>query len=213
MLASLRVQQVAGDWDTKPLPAVAAGELPLCAVQGYCPRVYCVDQGQDRFRSPSGRRPYDRDSPAGHGGRGFDRDKAGCGHCNIDRDGGWSSLRDQSICPDHCRCSFLHGMQCDACKHLGQKASSCDMLAIALFLDKHVKHSLSDNDRRRIESNWVNRWKKQLGQPQRFSTQVIKAYCADMDISLGPLDLAMDWECWPVDEYGDFTQGLDNIQE
>jgi hypothetical protein len=87
------------------------------------------------------------------------------------------------------------------------------MLAIALFLDKHVKHSLSDDDRRRIESNWVDRWKKQLGQPQCSPSQVMKAYCAKMDISLSYLDLAMDWKCWPVDEYGDFTQGLDNTQE
>jgi hypothetical protein len=175
--------------------------------------VYHVDQGQDRFRSPSGHRPYDWDGPADHGGRGFDRDKAGCGRCNFDRDGGQSPPRDRSIRPDQRRHSFLHGMQCDACKRPGHKASSCDMLAIALFLDKHVKHSLSDKDRCRIELNWVDSWKKQLGQPQRSPSQVMKAYCADMDISLGHLDLAMDWECWPVDEYGDFTQGLDNTQE
>jgi hypothetical protein len=208
-----RVRRVAGDWDTKPLPAVAADKLPLCAVQGYCLWVYLVDQGQDRFRSPSGCRPYDWNGPAGRGGCGFDRNKAGRGCHNFDHDGGQSSPRNQSIRPDHRHCPFLHGVQCDACKRLGHKASSCDMLAITLFLDKHVKHSLSDNDRPRIESNWVDRWKKQLGQPQRSSTQVIKAYCANMDISLGHLDLAMDWECWPVDEYGDFIQGLDNTQE
>jgi hypothetical protein len=208
-----RVRQVAGDWDTKPLPTVAADKLPLCAVQGYCPRVYRVDQGQDCFRSPSGCCPYDQDGPAGRGGRGFNHDKAGCGCCNFDRDSGWSSPRDQSICPDQRHRSFLHGVQCNACKHLGHKASSCDMLAIALFLDKHVKHSLFDDDRRRIESNWVDRVKKKLGQPQHSPSQVMKAYCADMDISLGHLDLAMDWKCWPVDEYGDFTQGLDNTQE
>ncbi len=157
--------------------------------------MYRVDQGQDRFRSPSGCRSYDRDGPAGGGDNGFDCDKAGRGRCNLDRDGGGSSPRDQSIRPDQRHCSFLHGVQCDACKRLGHEASSCDMLAIALFLDKHVKHSLSDNDRRRIESNWVDRWKKQLGQPQRSSSQVMKAYCAKMDISLGHLDLAMDWKC------------------
>jgi hypothetical protein len=67
-----RVRRFAGDWDSNLFPPVHDAELPLCAVQGYSPRVYRVEQGQDRFN-----RPYDRDGPAGHGGRGFDRDKAG----------------------------------------------------------------------------------------------------------------------------------------
>jgi hypothetical protein len=189
-----RIQRVAGNWDIEPLPAVAADELLLCVVQGYCPRVYPVNQGQDHFCSSSGRCPYERESPAGRGSHGFDRDKAGHGCYNFDHDGGRSSPHDCSIRPDH-RCgSFLHGVQCNVCKRLGHEASRCDMLAIALFLDKYVKHSLSDNDRCRIESKWVNRWKEQLGQPQRSPTQVMKAYCADLEISWGHLDLAMDWE-------------------
>jgi hypothetical protein len=52
-----------------------------------------------------------------------------------------------------------------------------------------------------------------LGQPQRSPTQVMKAYCADLDISSGHLAMAMDWDCWPVDEYGEFTQGLQLPQE
>jgi hypothetical protein len=87
------VRQVAGDWDTEPLPAVAADKLPLCAVQGYCQWVYHVDQGQDCFRSPSGCPPYDRDGPASRGGHGFNRDKAGRGRCNFNCDGGRSSPR------------------------------------------------------------------------------------------------------------------------
>jgi len=71
-LASPRVWMVAGDWDSTTLPPVSDDKLPLCGVQGYFPRVYRVEQGQDRFRHP-----YDRDGPAGRGGRGFDRDMAG----------------------------------------------------------------------------------------------------------------------------------------
>jgi hypothetical protein len=41
----------------------------------------------------------------------------------------------------------------------------------------------------------------------------MKAYCSDLDISLGHLDLAMDWDCWPEDEYGDFTQDLTITQD
>jgi hypothetical protein len=129
--------------------------------------MFRVEQGQDSFRSSSGRRHYERDGPSGRGGRGFNRDRAGRSCRDFNRDGGLPSPRDWSIRQDHRRCSFLHGMQCNACKRLGHEASSCDMLAIALFLDKYVKHFLSDDDRRRMELNWVDRWKEKLAHPQR----------------------------------------------
>jgi hypothetical protein len=53
--------------------------------------------------------------------------------------------------------------------------------------------------------------KDKLGLPQCPPSQVMKACCADLDISLDILDRAMDWDCWPVDESGDFlmaSQGL-----
>ena len=53
----------------------------------------------------------------------------------------------------------------------------------------------------------------EVGSAQRSPTQVMMAYCDDLDISPGHLDLVMDWDCWPVDEYGDFTQGLHNDQD
>jgi hypothetical protein len=81
------------------------------------------------------------------------------------------------------------------------------MLAIALFLDKHKK-TLTDVSRHTIESTWVARFKEKLGQPQRSPTQVMKAYCDDLDITSGHIDLAMDWDCWPEDTHGDFTQNL-----
>jgi len=79
------------------------------------------------------------------------------------------------------------------------------MLAIALFLDKYKK-TLPEDSRRTIESTWVAQFKEKLGQPQPSPTQVMKAYCDDLDITSGRLDLAMDWACWPEDEYGDFTK-------
>jgi hypothetical protein len=104
-------------------------------------------------------------------------------------------------------------MQCDVCKQVGHVATNCDMLAMALFLDKYVKQSLSDEDKHKVESNWLRMYQEKLGQPQRPPSQVMKAYCADLDISLDLLDCAMDWDCWPVDESGDFlvvSQGLES---
>ena len=208
-LAPPRVRKVAGDWDSNPFPPVPDDKLPLCVVQGYSPWVYCVEQGQDRFCCPY----HERDGPAGRGVRGFDPDRAGRGCQDFDNDGRCPSPCERSICLDLHHCFFIPGVQCGACKRIGHEASSCDMLVIDLFLDKYIKHSLADNVRCTIESTWVDRWKKKLGQPQRSPTQVMKAYCNDLEISPSHLDLAMDWDCWPVDEYGNFTQGVHIDQE
>jgi hypothetical protein len=87
------------------------------------------------------------------------------------------------------------------------------MLAMALFLDKYVRQSLSDEDKHKVELAWLRKHKDKLGLPQCPPSQVMKAYCADLDISSDLLDHAMDWDCWPVDESGDFltaTQGLES---
>jgi hypothetical protein len=48
------------------------------------------------------------------------------------------------------------------------------MLAMAIFLEKYVKQSISNEDKRKIESNWVRRGKDELGEPQRLPWQVMK---------------------------------------
>ena len=135
-LASPRVRRVAGEWDPTSWPPVPEDKLPLCGVQGYQPRACRVDQGQGRFRHP-----YERDGPAGRGGRGPDRDRVGRGRREFDRDAQRPSPRDRSIRPDLRRRSFLPGVQCGACKRIGHEAASCDMLAIALFLNRYIKSS------------------------------------------------------------------------
>jgi hypothetical protein len=87
------------------------------------------------------------------------------------------------------------------------------MLAMVLFHDKYVRQFLSDEDKHKVELAWLRKHKDKLSLPQRPPSQVMKAYCADLDISLDLLNRAMDWDCWPVDESGDFltaTQGLES---
>ncbi len=131
------------------------------------------------------------------------------------RDSTRPTPRDRAIRPDQRRRKFLPGVQCEACKHLGHVASTCDMLAMALFVEKYIKQSLSNKDRRKIEADWIGMWKTKLAQPQRLLSQVMKAYCSDLDITSDHLDHAMDWDCWPVDTYGDFAgpKGVDGTPE
>jgi hypothetical protein len=60
-----------------------------------------------------------------------------------------------TVLPDQRRHPFLPGVICAACKRTGHEASSCDMLAIAIFVEKH-RNSLSDSEKTAIEDRWIN---------------------------------------------------------
>ena len=75
---------------------------------------------------------------------------------------------------------------------------------MALYLDKYVRQSLSDNDKSKVESAWLRKHQDCLGLPQRPPSRVMKAFCADLNISSDILNWAMNWDCWPVDESDTF---------
>jgi hypothetical protein len=140
-------------------------ELPFCHIQGYEPRVLRLDQGRDRGRG----REFDERTP------GWSR--------NGDRSNQPSdTVPGQPVRPDQRRRPFLPGVLCASCKRTGHEASSCDMLAIAIFVEKH-RNSLSDSEKSAIEDKWISRWKDKIGQPTRTPRQVMRAYCEELDIS------------------------------
>jgi hypothetical protein len=53
--------------------------------------------------------------------------------------------------PDQRRRPFKPGVQCAACKRVGHEAVNCDMLAIALFIDRYTKKDLTATDKDRLE--------------------------------------------------------------
>ena len=87
-------------------------------------------------------------------------------------------------------------MICDACRRTGHVAATCDVLAIALFIEKY-KRELSDTLRDKIETDWVARWQSAMGNPTRKPRRVMKAYLDLLDISMDDLDEQMCWDCWP----------------
>ena len=88
---------------------------------------------------------------------------------------------------------------CDACCRTGHVAANCDVLAIALFIEKYKK-DLSADVKDRIESDWLARWRGSLGNPNRKPRRVMKAYLDLMDMTMDDLDDQMCWECWPDEE-------------
>ena len=198
------------DWD-----AVDVEELPYYHVQGYTPRVCRLDQGRDRADNGRDRGRLDQGRDRADAGR--DRDR----YRDRDQDrGAYRGRREQdshrdlvprdrgplrpgargphgrALRPDQRRRPFLPGVNCAACKRAGHEASNCDMLAIALFIDRH-KDRLSDAQKSSIEEKWISHWKEKVGQPTR-TPRLMRAYCEELDITAEHLIEAMDWECWPA---------------
>jgi hypothetical protein len=131
-------------------------EQPFCHMQGYTPRALRLEQGRDRLQQGQ-----DCDRGFNRGRWEMDRwDFSGlrdCGHPNLcpgDRGPsgghGGNAPQGRSLCPDRQRRPYMPDMLCAACKRRGHPTSSCDMLAIALFVDHHKQHLL-ENKKTAIE--------------------------------------------------------------
>jgi hypothetical protein len=74
------------------------------------------------------------------------------------------------------------------------------MLATAICIDRYLKNELSAAIRDTIKWEWLDRWRKELGNPDQMPRQVLRAYVEDLDITVAQLDASMDWECWDVSD-------------
>ena len=102
--------------------------------------------------------------------------------------------------PDHNKRSWDPEIVCAACKRRGHPALKCDMLAMALFLDRYIKSSMLPAEKDNLESAWLQRWQERLGNPSRLPRKVMMTYLEDMDITPDVLDAQMEWDCWPMDD-------------
>jgi hypothetical protein len=165
---------------------------PSFHIQGSTPRASWFERGGRNFDSRVGNqiadvRNCDPDN-CGYDRRGNNR--------RTDCAGGRPSEppQGQIARPDRRRCPFLHGVQCNACKHIGHEAANCNMLAVTLFVDWYTKADLSDAQHSKIEQDWLARWKEELGRPGRTPLQVMRTYCETHNISPEDVDNAMDWD-------------------
>jgi len=181
---------------------------PHLLIQGYLARANRVDRPNERgFYSPRQNTPRVDDSynNGGGGDRYGDRGGGRGDRFGVRGNGGGDKFGDRGkgmptgryTRPDQRRRPYKPGVQCAACKRLGHEAANCDMLAIALFIDRYTKQSLNSADKDRLEQQWLNRWKDKLGMPARTPRQVMRTYCDFNNITVDFLDEAMDWECWP----------------
>ena len=176
------------------------------------PRVRRVDGGPSMIQGPPA--VYRFEYPRGDNRRGGNEQR-GRGDADRDRAQGTSGgyeprhPRDRDrprrprgpvANPDRNRRPYLADVQCDACKRVGHVAKHCDMLATAICLDRYMKNVLSPSVRDTIEADWLARWKDKLGNPTSTPRQVLRAYVADLDITVAHLDDEMEWDLWEDDD-------------
>ena len=111
------------------------------------------------------------------------------------------STGDRTIRPDRNRSAFLPNTICEACRRTGHVAATCDVLAMALLLEKY-KRDMDDESKDRLESAWIQRWQGTLGSDKR-PRRVLRTYVDLLDITVDDLDEAICWECWPDDDDAD----------
>jgi hypothetical protein len=166
-----------------------ANDYPFCHVQGYCPRAFCLKQGRDCTPGGHGSECWGSEGGRGVDCRGFDCYNHDC-------------RRGRFAQPDKNWHEFEPNVQCNPCKCIGHEAATCNMLAIALFLDRY-KLDMSKADWSQLESKWLSWRKDKIGQPARTPRQVMRTYCDTLNITPEHLDLAMMWESWPDDVLSD----------
>ena len=115
------------------------------------------------------------------------------GRPSSDRPGSGRSIR-----PDRNRSSYLPNALCEACRRTGHVAATCDVLAMALLLEKY-KRNMDDDSKDRLESAWIKRWQGTLG-TDRKPRRVLRTYVDLLDITIDDLDEAICWDCWPDDD-------------
>ena len=84
------------------------------------------------------------------------------------------------------------------------------MLAMALFLERYIKSSMTEVKKDKLELAWLQRWQERLGNRTLLPQKVMMAYLEDMDIMPEVLKDQMEWECWPM---GDAVEALETPQD
>jgi hypothetical protein len=107
------------------------------------------DRGQPREQRGGGGRNTDCSNQGG--GRPYVQGGRGGG-----RSGRTPARHGRFVRPDRNNGEYCPDIICDACRRKGHVAANCDVLAIALFIEKY-KRELSNDAKDKIESGWIER--------------------------------------------------------
>ena len=87
-----------------------------------------------------------------------------------------------------------HEAPCEACGKYGHPAVRCDMLAMALYLQRYCADRSHAETIRQNEHRWVERNKQFLPRDDRSPRLILANYCAEMNFSEDQVDNELDWD-------------------
>ena len=83
---------------------------------------------------------------------------------------------------------------CEACGKYGHPASRCDMLAMALFIQRYARNRSNADLMKALEAHWVERNKPFLPRDDRSPRTILANYCAEFEFPEDMVDIEMDWD-------------------
>ncbi len=112
---------------------------------------------------------------------------------------GSDGSRGRFVCPPLNGRKYDPSLICNACCCSGHIASQCDMLVMAIFIEKYKKNA-PNKVKDKVEAAWLKKRKGVLGNPTQQPRRVMKAYLDLLDTTVDKVDDQMCWECWPEDD-------------
>jgi hypothetical protein len=97
---------------------------------------------------------------------------------------------------------------CEACGKYGHPAARCDMLAMALYLQRYSRDRNNAATIKEAEERWLTRNKPFLPQDSRTPRTILANYCSELQFAEDKVDAELDW-AYMVDD--DFVE--DNTSE
>ena len=83
---------------------------------------------------------------------------------------------------------------CEACGKYGHPANRCDMLAMALFIQRYARNRSNAELMKALEAQWVERNKPFLPRDDRSPRTILANYCAEFEYGEDKVDSEMDWD-------------------
>ena len=83
---------------------------------------------------------------------------------------------------------------------------TCDMLAMAISLQRYMRHQISADMMSKIETDWLTKHRERLQQlDTRTPRQVLRAFADDNNLTIADIDSQIDWTTWDYDSVTDLT--------
>ena len=83
---------------------------------------------------------------------------------------------------------------------------TCDMLAMAISLNRYMSNQVSAEMMTKIEKEWLSKHRERLQQiDTRTPRQVLRAFADDNGLTVADIDSQMDWTAWEYSSLTDLT--------